>query len=352
MSKKQKNICLVTTIYSFFLYILLKGYNKEDIFIFTAWFPKEVSKNVKHIQMPPVAFRDGAKMYSANSPKGLFKNILGYCRYFYGYIKLRILLFIKTFGKDKTIYGHAFTPFSFMFYENENSYIIEDGLMNYRQNICETHKINPIIDKLLHICGIYFLNANEALGSHKNIKKVYLTNEFDHPLIKDKVEVIDIGELWNKLNKNKQEEILNLFNITPNSYSFNDETILILTQKFDDHTMPLNEELKIYKEFIDKFEGYSIIIKPHPRDTKNYEKIFPNIEIIDRNFPIELLDLIGIKPKIICTIMSTAALNFKDSKIYVYEGEIKNEFLNNARNDLLELIEKQNKSELLINKIN
>ena len=92
LPKEHKNVCLVTTVYSFFLYLLIKRYNKEDIFIFTAWFPKEVSKNIKHIQMPPVAFRyGGGKMYSTNSITVILKNIVGYILYFYGYIKLRIL---------------------------------------------------------------------------------------------------------------------------------------------------------------------------------------------------------------------------------------------------------------------
>ena len=138
MSKEHKNVCLVTTVYSFFLYLLIKEYDENDIFIFTGWFPKEVSKNIPHIQMPKVAFRYGAKMYSTDSIKGIIQNILGYFRYFYGYIKLRILFFIKTWNKDIDIYGHAQTPFSFMFYENENSHIIEDGLMKkLKLLICE-----------------------------------------------------------------------------------------------------------------------------------------------------------------------------------------------------------------------
>ncbi|MBQ9025716.1 MAG: hypothetical protein IJ104_04965, partial [Methanobrevibacter sp.] len=230
----------MTTVYSFFLYLLIKGYNEEDIFIFTAWFPKEVSKNIKYIQMPPVAFKYGAKMYSTDSIKGIFQNILGYFRYFYGYIKLRIQLFIKTYGKEVTIYGHAQTPFSFMFYENKDSCIIEDGLMNYSPNLCKTHEINPIIDKILHFCGIYFLNANEALGSHKNIKTVYLTRENNHPLIKDKVEVIDIEKLWNNLSSEKQKEILDILNVNVGKINFDSKTALILTQPlFEDNLATL-----------------------------------------------------------------------------------------------------------------
>lgn len=339
MSKKHKNVCLVTTVYSFFLYLLIKGYDKEDIFIFTAWFPKEVSKNIPHIQMPPVAFRFGAKMYSTDSIKGIFQNILGYFRYFYGYVKLRILFFIKTYNKDISIYGHAQTPFSFMFYENEDSNIIEDGLMNYSPNICETHKINPIIDELLHICGIYFLNANEALGSHKNIKNIYLTRENNHPLIKDKVIVIDMEKRWNELSSNKQKEILNIFNVNVDKSDFNDKTALILTQPLtEDNLATLDDELKIYDEFFEKFNNHHMIIKPHPRDTKNYKELYPNSDVIDKHFPIELLSLINVKPTVVCSAVSTALLNFKNSEIYVYNGELKNKRLIEARKNLINLL--------------
>lgn len=343
MPKEHRNICLVTTVYSFFLYLLIKGYDENDIYIFTGWFPKEVSKNIKHIQMPKVAFRDGAKMYPINSIKGILQNIFGYCKFFYGYLKLRILFFIKTFNKDIDIYGHAQTPFSFMFYENENCNIIEDGLINYTPDIRETHKINPVIDTFLHICGIYFLNAKEALGSHKNIKTVYLTNEFDHPLIKDKVRVINIEEMWNRLPDDEKKDILNMFNVDLENIDFDENTALILTQPLsEDRLTTFNEELEIYQEFFDEFKDSNIIIKPHPREEKDYKKLYPNVEVIDKNFPIELLTLIGIEPKVVCSFISTALLNFKDSEIYVYKGELKNELLNNFRNDLIRLIKKNN----------
>ena len=340
MSKEHKNICLVTTVYSFFLYLLIKGYNENDIFIFTAWFPREVSKNVPHIQMPPVAFRYGAKMYSTNTFKGIIKNIIGYVLHFYGYFKLRILFFIKTFNKDISIYGHAQTPFSFMFYENDGVYIIEDGLQNYSPDICEPHKINPILDAILHMCGIYFLNANEALGTHKNVKKIYLTKENNNPLIKDKVEVIDMRKMWNELTSNEQKEILEIFNVNLDNINFNGKTALILTQPlFEDNLATFDDELKIYDEFFDKFKDYTIIIKPHPRDEKDYRKIYPNVKIIDKYFPIELLSLIEVIPTVVCSVVSTALLNFENSEVYVYQGELKNERLIWAREELIKLLD-------------
>lgn len=341
MAKEKINICLVNTVYSLFLYFLINGYNEQDIFIFTFLMPKEISKNIKHIQLPTVFFVDGPKMAPLNSIKGIFENIYGYCRYFYGYLKLRVILFVKTFNKEVAVYGHAQTPFSYMFYENENSNIIEDGLMNYNYPIIETHKINPIIDKLLHLCGIYFLNAGEGLGSHKNIQNIYLTQENNHHLIKDKVKIIEMEKNWNNLSENQKTKILNIFNINSDFINLNNN-VLILTQPLsEDKLMTFNEEIDIYSTMMKKFEDYTPLIKPHPRDKKNYSEIFKGIKILDKNFPIELLNLIGFNPSVVCSIVSTALLNFEKSEIYVFDGELKNEKLKKARNDLLNMIKQK-----------
>ena len=348
MVKKHKNICLVTTVYSFFLYLLIKGYNEDDIYIFTAWFPKEVSKNVKHIQMPPVIFR-GKKFAELNSISGIYKNIIGFFKYFYGYFKLRILLFIKTFNCDVEVYGHAQTPFSYIFFENENSNIIEDGVSNYSAEITETHNINPIIDTLLHICGIYFLTVGECYGSHKNIKNVYLTHERNHPLIKDKVKIINIKEFWNNLSNKNQDKILEIFNVNIEGIDFNKKTALLLTEPLSESgviSIEEEDEINIYNEIIDKFDDYQIIIKPHPRDTKNFEKIFPNMKIIDKHFPVEILTLININPTVVCSVVSAALYNFEKSKIYVYDGELNDELLINSRKELLKII-KEKKLDLI-----
>lgn len=344
MVKKHKNICLVTTVYSFFLYLLIKGYNEDDIYIFTAWFPKEISKNVKHIQMPKVIFR-GKKFADIDSLSGIYKNIIGFFKYFYGYFKLRILLFIKTFNCTVEVYGHAQTPFSYIFFENKNSNIIEDGMENYTAKITETHKVNPIIDFILHICGIYFLNQCECYGSHKNIKNVYLTHEHNHPLIKEKVKIINIKDLWNNLSNKNQDKILEIFNVDIRGIDFNKKTVLILTQPLSESeliSIEEEDEINIYNEIIDKFDDYQIIIKPHPRDTKNFEKIFPNMKIIDKNFPVEILSLINITPTVVCSIVSTALYNFEKSKIYVYDGELTDERLINDRKELLKIIKEKN----------
>ena len=203
-----------------------------------------------------------------------------------------------------------------------------------------THTINKVIDKILHLFGIYFLKNSEGFGSHRNIKNIYLTRKHYHPLIKDKVKVINIKESWKTLSKHDKDIILNIFNINETKLNFEGKTLMLLTQPLSEGgVMTLDEELNIYKEILRKFEDYKIIIKPHPRDPKNYKKIFPSSTIIDKGFLIEILNLLEIKPTVISGITSTSLLDFKDnSKTYVYDGKLKDERLNKIRRDLIKLL--------------
>ena len=71
MGKKRINVGLFTSAYSYFLYLLIKEYNKNDFIIVHASFPKEISNNIHPTIMPFVAFKYGAKMAPTNSLKGI-----------------------------------------------------------------------------------------------------------------------------------------------------------------------------------------------------------------------------------------------------------------------------------------
>lgn len=298
--------------------------------------PKEIRKNIKHIYFPHIRHDT---IYNPNFIKKLKAILNVIIKQGYGIIKLRILLFLKTKNCEVEVYGQGHTNFSFPLYEYENSYLIEDGLGNY-MDLTEPNYSQP---KLLRFFGFHTKKYYEGFGTHKNIKKVYLTKNKFPDIIKNKVEVINMQKIWQELSENEKNEILDIFNINLDGINFNDETVLILTEPLtEEHLTTLEEELEIYNYIIEKFNEKNIIIKPHPRDLKNYCEIFPNTTIIEKYFPIELLNLIGIEPSIACSMVSTALLNFKKSKIYVYEGELKNELLIKGRDNLINLIKKEN----------
>ena len=339
--KQKKRICFSITCYSLFLYYLINGVNDQDIIICNYNVPDEIKKNVASISLPHISFVDGPKMAPLNSISGIIENITGYIKYFYGYIKLRIILFIKCFNKDVEVWGQTHSPFAYMFYTYENAYMIEDGLLNYHWKPMETHKINPILDYLLHICGIYFLDIHETLGTHKKKKKIYLTQECPFDNIKSKVTNIDIHQLWNEKTIEEQEEILKIFNVNKKDLKkINKDYKLLLTQPYaESNEISMDEEIKIYKELLGNYD--KLVIKPHPNDKKDYTKIFPNAIIIKKEFPIELMELIGIEINDVYTINSTAAFNFKNSNIHVFTGKSSSKVINDANEVIISLLEEK-----------
>lgn len=192
--------------------------------------------------------------------------------------------------------------------------------MNYNYKILEEEykrkikklRINNFIKKLLQ------KKDYKRFGLSDKIKKIYLTGILPIPnLIKDKVEIININEIWSNLSQEAKKEILEVFNVDIEKFQIfdeEDEKILLLTQPLsEDEIITEEEKIKIYREIIEKQNGRKIYIKAHPREKTNYGDIFKelNIKIIENGFPIELLLLLNINFSKVITLFSTGALNFK-----------------------------------------
>lgn len=277
-----------------------------------------LEKNINHVYFPASRFKFCA---DDNLIKFAVMN-LGVCfRQLYGILKLRLLMLFV--GDDVEIYGHGHTQFSYMFYEYENAYLIEDGLANYRKL-----ESNFISNRLLNFLGLYIKGSKSGYGTHENIKKVYLTYE-GFCDVSSKAEIIDLNALWENLSLEDHLKILKIFNFS----NLENIDVLLITQAFsEDNLMDLNEEMRIYSEIVEKYPN--IIIKPHPREVKDYSKIFPDNTVLDKHFPVELLVLMGIKIEKTVTISSTAVLHFPASEIETYWGDINSGYVKKSREAL------------------
>ena len=319
----SKNLCMVNTPYSLFLYFLICGVNPEDIFVLTSKVPKEIRDNINHIYFP----------YSG-VPLNIQKNKLNFLFFlmgvFYEILKLRIKLYFSTRGFKMSVYGHAQFLFSFPFYEYENSYIIEDGTGNYVE--LRPFKDFSPLKKLFFVklFGKYIPQQIDGWGTHPNIKKVFLTrNEGYSSLIKDKVIVKPILKQVSLLSNEDKEKILEIFNYDEFQKDFSSDAVILLTEAYyESDLLSFEEEIEIYSEMI---WGYDeVIIKPHPRDKKEYNKYFPNCKILKSYFPLEILYLVDINIKKLLTVESTAVFNF-DCEVEFFEGKINNEYINKSR---------------------
>ena len=164
------------------------------------------------------------------------------------------------------------------------------------------------------------------------IKKIYLTGIAEIPeIIKNKVEIVNLKEKWEQLSFEEQEEILRIFDLKNSDlikWQKLKNKILLITQPLsEDGIISEKEKIEIYKEIVEKNKSENIMIKPHPREKTNYKNIFPNIELIEGKFPLEILMLLGINFKEVITIFSTAVLNFKGITNVNFIGTENNEHL-------------------------
>lgn len=324
-----KHVCVIDTPFTLFYYFLIFGVNDEDVLIMSHHVPESIRKNVNHIYFPITV------IYPYTSIKYILKNCILFVKIAYQILKLRIKIYKKTKGCKKIkSYGHGHLVFSFPLYEYPNSAIIEDGIGNYA-DLPEYKEFPPIQKFLLaKIFGKHIRKIYDGFGTHPNVKEIYLTKEEGYSdLIKDKVVVKKLDKLMKSIDEDNKNKILKIFNADEiMKLNIQKTDILLLTEPFTEgFELTIEEEIEIYKKMISKYDYNRIVIKPHPRETKDYSEYFPDIRVITTKFPLELFDLMGIEFQKILTIHSSAALNFKDVEVEFYDGELNNEEVNIQR---------------------
>lgn len=232
---------------------------------------------------------------------------------------------LKKLNEIEEIYLQDHITYSQFFLNNfiRKIYLLEEGILNYNDNILKNEfekKIEKV--RIFHNIKKSIIEKikkdYKRFGLSEKIEKIYLTGLLPIPnLIKDKVEIININELWNNLSQKGKKEILDVFNIEIEKiqiFDKDDKKNLLLTQPLsEDKIITEKEKIEIYREIIEKQNVRKIYIKAHSREKTNYKEVFKNfnIEVIENTFPIELFLLLNIKFDKVITLFSTGALNFK-----------------------------------------
>ena len=242
------------------------------------------------------------------------------------------------------------------FTEYDEVYIFQDyGAIGYllsRQNIkynlledgtdCYKNRYNDIWKKrkskwfLKYIKKIFrFYDRAQS----KYIKSIEVNDAKDLYIKHDNIVELPKEELFNSLTDEEKNVVLKVFLENDNILKEKEIDLLILTQPLDVDGFVESEEQKIevYKKIIDEFsENGKVIIKPHPRDESDYKKIFSSnslVEVMDKSFPIEIINFFNIVIKNVVTIKSTALNNIENCKKKIELGMkyIKKEDLSNDR---------------------
>lgn len=194
--------------------------------------------------------------------------------------------------------------------------LYEHGGVNYKVEFNEIdQKIKEIIFRM-----------KKPYGRSEYVRNIYLRGTGKIPEdIKEKVKLIELEELWNTIDKESRNRILEIFGLDLKKLeAIGRKSVILFTQPFsEDRVITEKEKIDLYKKIVKNYNRNELIIKNHPREKTNYEKIFSDITILERGFPSELLTLVGIKIKKVITISSTAISIFsKKAEIDFYGTEI------------------------------
>lgn len=308
MKKFREKFFYIDTLYGLFICLLLENDLNKNFYFFSTKLPKKILDNLENKMV--IKERNNIK---------LVKYVTGAV-----YFRILKLLFFKRI-KDSKFYIHDLGKYSQYFFNNYTGkfIVVEDGTMNYSYDALkgEKEKANKYLtfSKKLRKRFVYGIKKfYPTLGQSEKVEKIILTGILPIPeVIKSKVEIINIEEKWNSLTKEKQREILSIFNIEIEDFEVLKNSVnkfLLLTQPLsEDGIMSEEEKISIYKNILQERNIKEVYIKIHPRERTNYIKELQNIKvhIIKKDFPVEILFLLNINFSKVITLFSTAALNFK-----------------------------------------
>ena len=304
-------IVLENSVYSFFLYLLIDNNWEQSIFILDEPLYDKIYKKMGKIKI--YKYRD------LSYKKHLILFYIEKFKLFFYLLKMRILG-----NSNYCLYGEdMMMPY---FYKKRKIYLIEDGTWSYK--IREEEK--TFLKRLKRVIRLEnpFYNFS---GEDKSIEKIYLTGLGKIPAsIKEKVEIVGLKKLWNEKTIEERNKILNFFDINLEKLKrIKSKKYLLLTQPLsEDGTLSEKEKIEIYSEILSNYDLKDVVIKVHPREKLNYRNIFPEVEILDEYFPVELFKIFNIEPKKVITIFSSAVFGIaKRENIDFYGTEINEKIL-------------------------
>lgn len=286
----MKKICITSSSYVLLVYILLnKNDYKKTIYITGDKLIKDLNvKNFKILRIPIVP----------NIVNKIFN-------YLYFSFKFRDKVNYIVYGQDHLSASNFFvSKYKFI--------LIEDGL-SFHSNYITKLKEKFLKEKFLKKSIRKICKINYHHGLDEKIKEIYVSNlgELSKEYRNKDLKYFNIQELWENVGEKKQQEIVKFYNIDKNILNFEfcrESYTLLLTQPLsEDRYITEQEKIAIYSKIIK--ENKKIIIKPHPRERTIYEKYFKDIRILDKEIPIELYSLLGIKFNKIVSLFSTGILN-------------------------------------------
>lgn len=305
-------VCIVNTVYSLFIYLLISSRDDVDHTFF--FFSDGIDKNIRNKFLTS---------YYISDQKLSQKNVLVRTVF---RVMLRIVARFKwPFLSSAMLYGHDHLLISPALVGKKKIIVLEDGNGNY-----DMFALKPVYTKALFLRKLLFGPLVTAIpfGGSCFAEKVILTGLGPIPdILQKKAEVINLFSLWKTLSVEDQERILNYFSLQTDELNrLAQKSIILFTQPFaEDITTEVL--IGIYRGMLKDLDLNEVVIKRHPRDGVDYQAEFPDAYVYEKNVPMELLTLLGIRFLEAYTISSSAVLFLPEPIKIHYAGNDINKIL-------------------------
>lgn len=292
----EKRICLFETQYSLMVYLLLDRQWDTRQYILTS---ERISEIAERMRLAGVDVSITPVMQWCN------KHLL---RYHYLWKKvnkmLRYIIAVWSMtNKQVPVYGQDHIFYARCFF-NHDFYLIEDGMMSYQpyEFLQENAREKTFTDQYV------------TCGWNKYVKKIFFIGRKAIPDgLRNKSEVFNPQERWDELSEKEKSKLLTVLGCDKNKIMglVNSGRVnILLTQPCYEHDgITIEGHIQGYRKILCNYDMSTVIIKPHPEDVVEYEKIFPECAILRDRFPFELCYFIKIPFKKIISINSTSTMS-------------------------------------------
>ena len=221
-------------------------------------------------------------------------------------INVFLQIWIRIIGKDNIyVYGyeHVFGALACL---NAGCHfeVIEDGMASY--NSKEKTEMFWRKYSSRYAKPEKFLSG----GWSDAVEKVILTGRQKTPIgLEGKTRIVNMKMMWDNIDIARKKEIFYIFNFKLQRWQeivAGGRDIIFLTQNLSPMWMEEDNEISLIRELLSEYDHKRIIIKIHPADKKDYDRLFPKCLIVRDTFPVELLWLECLPIKKVVGIYSTA----------------------------------------------
>ena len=203
---------------------------------------------------------------------------------------------------------------------------VEDGLdcIRYRDTARDDNRGHFGLKAALARLGLIFIQ--NGYGKYCLDMEVNDIGVLDHPIAKMKedpreklVQALDAGDrelLTHLFIENREKLEASLKKAAESGVP----VTLILTEPL---CADLSVREKLFRDMIREYgmiEGKEsvIVLKPHPRDILNYERLFPEHVVLDGHFPMEILNFIGAQFDRVVTVFTVpSSIHCAKEKVYL-----------------------------------